>query len=300
MSIAYSMAPIAWMNDDLPALGGRTCVDVYLDEIKQAGFYATELGGKFPQDKNELKALLDTYAVKLSSGWFAGNLLTNSLAEEIIALDLAIDKRLHVGCRFIVYAEYSNSIQGDINKPLSAKVVIAESEMKAYAKKYSALSKHARSRGVTVAYHHHMGTIIETECEIDTFLKYCDKDAKLLFDTGHCYFASIDPLSYMQRVFDRIALIHLKDVRDDVMHRVKADDSSFLQAVIAGVYTMPGDGSIDFDPIIKLMADKGYKGYVVIEAEQDPAIADPLTYAKNTKAYLDILFSKHGIDVIQP
>lgn len=300
MSIKLSMAPIAWTNDDLPQLGGETPVSTYLEEIKQAGFYATELGGKFPKDKDELKNLLDKHGVKLSSGWFSGSLLPGTVEEEIARLDVEIDKRLHVGSDIIVYAECSNTIQGDIDKPLTEKAVLSEAEMKDYAEKYSALSRHARGRGVTLVYHYHMGTIIETEAEIDLFLKYCDSEAKIAFDTGHCYFAEGNPLAYLEKVFDRVGLVHFKDVRRDIMDKVKADNDSFLNAVLAGVYTMPGDGSIDFDPIVALLKERGYEGWLVIEAEQDPAKANPLEYAKNTKAYLDDLFGKYDIEVVKP
>ena len=287
MEVKLAIAPIAWTNDDLPQLGGETSVEVCLKEIKEAGFVGTELGGKFPKDKETLKSLLAEYDIELAGGWFSGNLLEYSLEDEIKRLDKEIDKRLHVDCKVIVYCECSNTIQGDIDMSLSKKPVLSDEEMKEFAQNYSKLFFHAKRRGIVLAYHHHMGTIIQDSDEIERFLNYCDDEVGLAFDTGHFCFAGADALEEIKKYKNRILHVHFKDVREDVRERVLKNDDSFLRAVLDGVYTVPGDGMIDFMPIVDVLREIDYKGWIVVEAEQDPEICNPLEYAHKAYAYLN-------------
>lgn len=289
MEVKLATAPIAWTNDDLPQLGGDTPVETCLKEIRESGFIGTELGGKYPQDKKELKEILEKFDLELAGGWFSGFLLTNSVEQEIQRLESEIERRAYVGCNIIVYCECSNTIQGDQNKPLSQKPILSDDEMKEYAENFSKLAAYAKEKGVILAYHHHMGTIIQTRLEIDKFLAYSTKDVGLAYDTGHVYFGGGDPLEVIKKHKDRIFHVHFKDVREDVRMTVDKEDKSFLDAVLDGVYTVPGDGAIDFEPIIEVLKEIDYKGWIVVEAEQDPAIANPLEYAKKAHNYLSKL-----------
>lgn len=286
MEIKLATAPIAWTNDDLPQLGGDTPLEVCLREIKESGFIGTELGGKFPQDKEELKQVLVKHDLELAGGWFSGFLLKNSIEEEIKRLDKEIDRRLHVNCNIIVYCECSNTIQGNQEISLSKKPVLNDEQMKKFATDYSKVFEHAKKRGVLLAYHHHMGTIIQNSDEIELFLKYADKEVSLAYDTGHMYFAGADPLEEIKKYKNRISHVHFKDVREDIKNDVIKNDYSFLDAVLAGVYTVPGDGVIDFESIVDVLREINYVGWIVVEAEQDPKIANPLEYAKKAYSYL--------------
>lgn len=286
MEIKLATAPIAWTNDDLPQLGGETPVEVCLKEIRESGFVGTELGGKYPQDKEELKQILKKFDLELAGGWFSGFLLENSVEEEIARLDKEIDRRLHVNCNVVVYCECSNTIQGQQETPLSKKPVLSDEEMKKFAEDYSKVFLHAKKRGVNLAYHHHMGTIIQNSDEIELFLKYAHEEVSLAFDTGHIYFAQANPLEEIKKHKNRISHVHFKDVREDVKTEVLKNDESFLDAVLKGVYTVPGDGAIDFEPIVDVLREINYKGWIVVEAEQDPKIANPLEYAKMAHSYL--------------
>ena len=286
MEVKLATAPIAWTNDDLPQLGGDTPLDVCLKELRESGFIGTELGGKFPQDKEELKQVLLKYDLELAGGWFSGNLLVDSLEDEIKRLDKEIDKRLYVNCNIVVYCECSNTIQGNQEIALSKKPVLSKNEMKEFASDYTKLFFHAKQRGVVLAYHHHMGTIIQNSDEIDMFLSFCDDEVGLAYDSGHMYFAGANPLEEIKKHKNRISHVHFKDVREDVRALVIKNDESFLDSVLKGGYTVPGDGVIDFEPIIDVLREINYKGWIVVEAEQDPKIANPLEYAKKAYSYL--------------
>ncbi|MDE6958716.1 myo-inosose-2 dehydratase [Helicobacter apodemus] len=279
INVKLGIAPIAWSNDDLPELGGETPLTTFLRDAKEIGFDGVELGNKFPKDKKALKKILNDYELELVGGWFSGNLLTNSLAEEKRVLLQEIERRVYCNSHNIVYAECSNTIQG---KPLglSHKPILKEDEIKQYAEKYSLLHEFAKNKGVILAYHHHIGTIFQTAKEVDLFLQYGSKDIGITFDTGHYYFAGEEPFRELKKHRDRIYHIHLKDVRDAVKKEMIKQDKSFLEAVLAGVYTVPGDGVINFTEIINFLKATQYEGWIVIEAEQDPKRADPYTYSK--------------------
>ncbi|NQY93716.1 MAG: myo-inosose-2 dehydratase [Campylobacteraceae bacterium] len=283
MKVKLAKAPIAWSNDDLPQLGGDTPLETCLSEIRQAGYVGTEMGGKFPSDKVELKKVLNEFNLELAGAWFSGNLLIDSVEDEIKRLDTFIDDKLYAGCKTIVYCECSNTIQGKQDIPLSQKPVLNEDEMKTYAQNYNKLYDFAKQKGAVLSYHHHMGTIIQNTDEIDMFLKYTKDEVGLAFDTGHVYFAGGDPLVEIKKHKNRISHIHFKDVRENEKMDAINSDKSFIDAVLAGVYTVPGDGVIDFAPIVDVLKEIDYHGWIVVEAEQDPKIANPLEYA--TKAY---------------
>ncbi|NQY30476.1 MAG: myo-inosose-2 dehydratase [Flavobacteriaceae bacterium] len=287
MEVKLAIAPIAWSNDDLPQLGGNTPLETCLSQTREAGYVGTEMGGKFPQDKKELKKVLEDFDLELAGSWFSGNLLSQSVEQELKDLDVFIDNKLYAGCKVVVYCECSNTIQGKQEIALSKKPVLSEDEMKNYAKKYNTLYDFAKSKGAILTYHHHMGTIIQNENEIDMFLKYTKDEVGLSFDTGHIYFAGGNPLDMIKKHKNRISHVHLKDVREEVKKEVLKKDTSFIDAVLAGVYTVPGDGIIDFSPIVDVLKEINYEGWIVVEAEQDPELANPFVYAKKAFAYIN-------------
>ena len=278
-------APIAWLNDDMPEISEGITLDTCLSEIRDIGYIGTELGGSFPQDKVQLKQTLDAYKLKLVGGWFSGGLLSHSLEKEKELLGKEIEKRLYLDSDVIVFCECTGTVQ-NTKKPLSSKPILSVDEMKDFAKNYEQLCIFAKSKGVTLAYHYHMGTIIQTPEELDLFLSFCGPEVKITYDTGHTFFGGADPLEILQKYYERVHHVHLKDVRTEVKEEALLQDKSFLQSVLDGVYTVPGDGNIDFKPILQFLKDKDYQGWLVVEAEQDPKKADPFTYAKQGYEYI--------------
>ncbi|WP_417449807.1 myo-inosose-2 dehydratase [Kordiimonas sp.] len=272
--------PIAWSNDDMRELGGATPLEVCLSEAAEAGYTGIELGHKFPRDANLLKPILAAHDIELVSGWYSSELLSRSVEEEIRALEPHLSLLTAMGCEVVVWAETSRCIHGEQGAKLSSRPVMTEEEWPVFTQRLSEIAAHLSRRGLKLAYHHHMGTVIETEPEIDRLMVETSDDVGLLLDTGHLTFAGGDPLAAVRRHITRIVHVHCKDVRNAVLAGVKAEDTSFLQAVVDGVFTVPGDGDVDFLPCLQVLAAAGYKGWLVVEAEQDPAKANPFEYAK--------------------
>lgn len=284
-NIKLGISPIGWSNDDLVELGGETSLETFLKDAKELGFDGVELGNKFPKDKKELQKVLKAYDLELAGGWFSGNLLINSIEKEKENLLKEIERRVFNNCSNIVYAECSNTIQTKAIA-LSKKPKLSEDELKKYAQAYSVLHDFAKENGVILAYHHHMGTIIQTAKEVDLFLKYSSKEVGLTFDTGHFYFANANPLNELLKHKDRIYHIHFKDVRENIKQEALKKDSPFLEAVLNGIYTVPSDGVIDFVSIVKVLKQMDYKGWIIIEAEQDPKKANPYIYSKKALEFI--------------
>lgn len=284
-NIKLGISPIGWSNDDLVELGGETSLETFLKDAKELGFDGVELGNKFPKDKKELQKVLKAYDLELAGGWFSGNLLINSIEKEKENLLKEIERRVFNNCSNIVYAECSNTIQTKAIA-LSKKPKLSEDELKKYAQAYSVLHDFAKENGVILAYHHHMGTIIQTAKEVDLFLKYSSKEVGLTFDTGHFYFANANPLNELLKHKDRIHHIHFKDVRENIKQEALKKDSPFLEAVLNGIYTVPSDGVIDFVSIVKVLKQMDYKGWIIIEAEQDPKKANPYIYSKKALEFI--------------
>ena len=278
MSVRIGTNPIAWSNDDLPALGGDTPLETCLSEARQAGFVGIELGNKFPRDAAGLRPILDAHGLALISGWYSGTLCERDAAAEMIALRPHLDLLKAMGCTVLIYAECTGTVHGSQGVPLSHRPVMAEADWAPFATRLTALADMTASDGVTLCVHHHMGTRIQTGAEIDRMMASTGDAVKLLLDTGHATWAGADPAALARRHRARIAHVHCKDVRAAVMAAADAGDWSFLDAVIAGVYTVPGDGMVDLTAVLRELP--GYDGWLVVEAEQDPARANPLQYAK--------------------
>jgi len=287
--------PIAWSNDDMRELGGQTPLETCLKEARAAGYEGIELGHKFPRDADTLRPILGEHGLALISGWYSSELLTRTAEEEIANLEPHLALLSAMGCDVVVWAETSGCIHGDKHAPLSARPVLRDDQWPEFGRRLSTVAAHVRSRGLKLAYHHHMGTVIETEVEVDRLMAETRGDVGLLLDTGHMTFAGGDPLSVAKKYKDRIVHVHCKDLRKSVMAEALNADKSFLSAVVDGVFTVPGDGDVDFVPVLKEVAGAGYKGWLVVEAEQDPAKASPFEYASKGHQFLTEFARESGL-----
>ncbi len=280
MSVKLGINPLTWTNDDLEALGDETSLETCLSEGKLAGFSGFELGHKFPRTPEALGPILDSHQLSLVSGWFSGELLTRSVEEEIDAIQDHLHLLKTLGANVMVYCEISGCVHGQRETPLSHRPVLAADRWAEFGRRLTQVADYCLSQGVQIAYHHHMGTVVETEAEIDALMANTGKSVGLLLDTGHLTYAGGDPEALQQRYADRIVHVHCKDIRPEVLADAKNRDLSFLDAMLNGVFTVPGDGCVDYLSVFKGLKASGYQGWLVVEAEQDPAVAHPLTYAK--------------------
>lgn len=295
--IKLGIAPIAWSNDDLPELGGETTLETCLSEAKAAGFSGVEKGGKFPLDPKVLGPLLEDQGLALCSGWFSGGLRHGTVEDE----KKNIAEQLHLfqvlGCPVMVYAETTGTVQGQIDTPVADRPVMPDEEFGPYGEKLTTFADWLEAEGCPMSYHHHMGTVIETERDVDLLMQATGPSVGLLLDTGHLTFAGGDVLATTRRHGARINHVHCKDIRGEVLQRLKAENWSFLNGVLEGVFTVPGDGMIDYGPFAKLLAEIGYSGWVVVEAEQDPVKANPFEMAKIGHAALSEAFGAAGFTI---
>ena len=280
MTVTLGINPITWTNDDMPELGGDIPLETCLAEARAAGYAGIELGGKFPRQAALLRPILAGHGLALVSGWYSAHLCRRSVSEELAAVADHLALLQAMGCKVMVFAEGHGSTDGNPAAPLSARPVLADAQWPALCAKLNEVARHLRLRGVRLAFHHHMGTVVQTEAEIDRLMAGTSDDVGLLLDTGHLVFAGGDPIAVARRHGSRIVHVHCKDVRAAVLADVLRDDRSFLTAVLDGVFTVPGDGSIDFTSVLRELQRAGYAGWLVVEAEQDPAKAHPLTYAR--------------------
>jgi len=281
LDVRIGINPISWTNDDLPQLGGDTPLETCLVEGSEIGYVGFELGNKFPKDPEVLKSTVAKYGAVVVSGWYSGTLAENTLEHEIEAVQAHMKKLVHNGCAVMVYGEVAGSVQGQQQTPLSRRPKFENiAQWEAYAKKLDAFGAYLKSNGITLAYHHHMGAYCESTKDLDTLMSLTSPNVGLLFDTGHITFAGGNALAELKKHIARVVHVHCKDVRENVMLRARNNDQSFLNSVLDGVFTVPGDGMIDFEPILQVLADHNYKGWLVVEAEQDPAVAPSYEYAK--------------------
>lgn len=293
MAIRLGVNPIGWSNDDLRELGGETPLETCLAEAKQAGFAGVELGHKFPREPPALKAALAPFGLACVSGWYSAALLERDAAAELAALRSHLDLLKAMGSTVLVFAETSNAIHGDVRRPLSARPVLESNRWAQFGRRLTEVAEATLSEGVRLVYHHHMGTVVQSEADIDALMTHTGPAVHLLLDTGHATWGGTDPAALAARYRARIGHVHAKDVRRAVMERARAEDWSFLHSVVEGVYTVPGDGMIDYPAVFRALPD--YEGWVVIEAEQDPAKANPLTYAKMGRANLGRFLTEAGL-----
>jgi inosose dehydratase len=294
LQVKLGVAPIAWSNDDLPELGGDTPLEECLREARQAGYRGIESGGKFPMDAAALGPLLQAADLQLASGWFSGRLWTGEVAEEKKRIGAQLDTFLKLGAKVIVYGETAEAVQSARGAPVSRRPQADAPQMRAYARRVSDFAKWLAAQGMATAYHPHIGALVQTAAEIDALLAAASEEVGLLFDSGHLSYAGASPLAVLEKHGERVNHVHLKDVREDVLQEVVRADAPFIDAIIAGVFTVPGDGGIDYAPLAKKLAQLRYQGWLIVEAEQDPAKANPLQYAIKGRKHSQAVFQAAG------
>ena len=296
--IQFGTNPIAWANDDDQTIGADITTTRILDEAgRQIGFDGIENGHRWPDEPEALRALLAEYGLKFISGWYSTELLTRSVEDEIKNCQHHLAKLKHNGCKVMIVCETSNAIHGDANKPVNDRPRLTAAEMVAFGKNLEAFAAYLANEGMTLVYHHHMGTIVESPDEIDALMAATGPHTHLLFDAGHCAFGGGDPVAVLTKHAARVRHFHAKNIRPAITAKVRAEGWSFLQGVVGGAFTVPGDqeGGVDFGPLLKILADNGYDGWIVIEAEQDPTVRNPLLYQTLGLATLKRLSKAAGL-----
>ncbi len=297
MSVQVGISVIAWQNDDLPDLTKDFTTEQALSEAREIGYNGVERGQRMPPDTEGLRAYLDAADVKLCGGWCSGNLLQNSVEEEIAAITEQVEQFTALGAPCVVYSECSNTIQADQSVPLSARPKMTREELLAYGAKLGEVAKWVKEQGMTLAYHHHMGSIVEAAEDLDALMEGSDEALRLCFDTGHMLFGGGDVMAMLKKWSDRVHHVHFKDIRPEVVKDVRENDRSFLDAVIAGAFTVPGDGCIDFQAVADHLKAIGYNGWIVVEAEQDPAKAPPYEFSKKGYDHILDVCQNAGLEV---
>jgi inosose dehydratase len=298
MAVEIGINPITWTNDDMPELGGDIPLETCLAETRAAGYAGIELGGKFPRTVAQLRPILQQYRLKLVSGWYDGRICEREAEQEFAAVEPHLTLLRDLGCKVVVYADTSRRQHDGIFRSASQRPALSDDEWPAYGRKITALAERMAAFGVRMAFHHHMGTIVQTDTEIDRLMATTGEAVGLLYDTGHCLFAGGDPAALLARHIARVVHVHCKDVRRDVLRRALATDSSFMGAVLDGIFTVPGDGCIDYPALLRPLAEHGYAGWLVVEAEQDPRKAHPLTYARMGQRNLGAMAVAAGFLVV--
>ncbi len=297
MKINLGIAPIAWSNDDMPELGGDTPIETCLNEAKLSGFSGIELGGKFPRNTGTIKFLLEKFNLKLPGGWYGALLKERTVEEEWLAMQDHLNLLKLVGADIFVFADVSGSIQGNAEKPLSERPTLDDKEWSEYGKKISEISNRLYDFGIPMSYHEHMGTIIQDEQDVDRFLNETNDKTYLLYDTGHLLFAQADYYNILKKYITRINHVHCKDIRKNILENSINKDLSFRKSFFDGVFTVPGDGCIDYNPLIEILYNNNYNNWLIVEAEQDPEKANPFEYAKIGFKYLKTVTNNFGYKI---
>jgi inosose dehydratase len=286
MPCPLGINPLTWTNDDMPALGGDTPLETCLKEAKEAGYDGVELGNKFPRDAAKLAPIMANFRLKIVSGWYSARLLERDADAEMAAMAPHLSLLKAMGSPVMVFAEVTGCVHGDKHAKLDSRRRLSGAEMDLLAARMTDTAKRMRAQGMRLAYHHHMGTVVESEAEIDALMAKTGPEVELLLDTGHFTYAGGDPLRLARKHANRVAHVHCKDIRPAILADSKRRNLSFLDSVLEGVFTVPGDGSVNYPPIFAELKRAGYEGWLVVEAEQDPAKAHPLTYARMGRRYL--------------
>jgi inosose dehydratase len=292
------ISPICWWNDDLVELSDDVSLEECLRQAAQAGYTGMETGRRFPMDWAELGPILQKHGISVCGGWFSGTILEGDIEENKARIQAQMKLFKEAGAPCIVYGEVARSIQGDRSKPLATKPKLDEAQMKTYARNMTTFGEWCAEQGMPLSYHHHMAAVVETEAELDLFMKHSGEGIPLLFDAGHLAFAGGDCLRAIDNHHKRITHVHTKDVRMGVIDALDRTKESFLDAVMKGAFTVPGDGSLDFETIVKRLASYGYEGWFVVEAEQDPKKAPPLEWSTKGNQELHRVMAAAGYEVV--
>ncbi len=292
-TIRLGIAPIGWNNDDMPALGGDTTYQQILSEVALAGFSGTEIGNKYPKDPAVLRQQLELRGISIAAAWFGVHLTTEPYEKNEKEF-LEFRDYLHaLGAGVINVAEQGHTVQGKRDVSVfDGKPTFTDEEWDKLTTGLDKLGERAAETGQKIAYHHHMGTGVQTTAEIDRLMENTDPSKVfLLIDVGHLLFSGEDPDAIVKKYADRVGHVHLKDVRPEIIEKAQKEHLSFLDSILAGVFTVPGAGHTDFKTVLKPIADSDYDGWFMIEAEQDPATADPLEQAQIARKYIERAFS---------
>ena len=298
MQARLGIAPIAWWNDDLEELSDDVSLEECLRQAADAGFSGMETGRRFPMAMAELGPVLERHGMRVCGGWFSGTVLEGDLEANKDRIRAQMDLFLAAGAPCLVYGEVARSIQGDRARPLATKPRLSDEEMRAYGRRMTAFAEWCAAEGMPLAYHHHMAAVVETEAEIDRFMAATGPALRLLYDAGHLAMAGGDVLRVIDTHHARISHVHTKDIRRRVVDGLDRSRESFLDAVVKGAFTVPGDGDLDFQAIVQRLARHGYQGWFVVEAEQDPHTAPPLPTSAKGARELRRLLSAAGYEVL--
>lgn len=287
--VKLGIAPIAWTNDDMPDLGKENTFEQCISEMALAGFTGCEVGNKYPRnDIPALKKALKLRNMQICNAWFSSFLISKPYEEVEKDFIEHITFLKEMGAKVVGISEQSYSIQGTNKAVFEEKYVMNDKEWDLLCTGLDKLGKVAKDMGIALTLHHHMGTVVQTEEEIDRMMQNTNPEYfSLLFDSGHLAYCGEDYMSVLKKYAKRIKHVHLKDIRPEMVKKVKDEHLSFLQGVRLGTFTVPGDGAIDFKPIFDVLAQNDYEGYVLVEAEQDPAIANPFEYALKARKYIN-------------
>lgn len=281
MTVRFGINPLTWTNDDLPSLGAETTLETCLRQAREAGFTGVELGNKFPRVAKELRPILKAHDLNLVSGWYSGRLLERDVDAEWDAMSKHFELLHALGCEVMVFAEVSRCTHGDQRLPVSQRPQMARHEWPGFCDRMTKLAERMQKAGLRLAYHHHIGTVVQSQQDVDRLMEGTGDAVGLLLDTGHfTYGGAGTKLSTIAAQYaKRVVHVHCKDVRRFILDRVRNRDSSFLDAVLDGVFTVPGDGMVDYPSVLAPIAAAGYSGWLVVEAEQDPVVAPSFEYA---------------------
>lgn len=295
--IKFGTNPIAWSNDDDQSLGAEISLDQCLSETAEIGFDGIEKGHKMPTEPGALKQKLDPHGLAFISGWHSLNLLAHSVEAEKKAIQPHLDLLKAMGCQVCITCETSNAIHGADDQAIATSPRLDQNEWENFGKAVEEIAVYCAEQGVTLVYHHHMGTVVETEQDIDNFMAHTGPATKLLLDTGHAFFGGSDPVKLAQKYMPRVGHLHMKNIRPEILAQVRDEKLSFLEGVRRGVFTVPGDteGCVDFKSVLKQAAEQKYQGWLVIEAEQDPAVRNPYKYQSMGLAALKQIAADVGL-----
>lgn len=288
-NVKLGIAPIAWTNDDLPELGGENTFQQCVSEMALAGFTGSEVGNKYPRDPAALKPMLELRGIEICNAWFSTFLISRPYEQTEAAFKEHVAFLAAMGAKVVGVSEQSYSTQGIQSQPVfEGKYVMNDAQWDALCDGLNRLGRLSLEEyGVALTFHHHMGTVVQSAAETDRLMAGTDPTyVSLLFDSGHFAYCGEDPTELVRRYTKRIKHVHLKDIRPEVVAKVRENRWSFLEGVRQGAFTIPGDGCVEFDPIFACLAESGYEGYMVVEAEQDPAKANPLEYAIRARKFI--------------
>ena len=280
MTIRWGVSPIAWANDDMPELGGDTSLDMLLTDVKEIGFDGVELGNKFPREPATLAPIMAGYGLDIVGGWYSSSLLVRGANAEISSMADHLTLLEHMGASVFILAETSNAVHGDRRSRLDMHPELGAADWATFGRRLDAVARVVNDHGLRFAYHHHLGTVVETARELEHFLDATGDHVGLVLDTGHAIYGGIDPIDVIRTRPGRVSHVHCKDVRSQRHAAFYADGVSFLDGVVGGMFTTPGDGDYDYAPFMRALKDMDYSGWIVIEAEQDPALANPRDYSQ--------------------